>query len=210
MKRFRLGFLFLIMVPGLSVAHTLMHVCNSVFKSNLLVFGRYQNLDSRSFLQKTHRPKIYYVAGHLGLAKLTKYMNHHNLDGSDLSIALYYATEARSIPKMEYILAHGASVNGLTPGGDTAFDVAVQCNFVQGAEFLLKRSANPNLPHSGAGPFNFALANKNYKLASIILGSGYKMELDAKRCESTKWIAKKNADSIPPALLKEIVAAKCH
>jgi len=210
MIRIAMQFLFLAMLPGLCSADTIMHVCNSTFNSNMQLFSQYKNLDSNSFQQKTLRPKIYYIAGHSGLAALMEYLNRHNLDSADLNIGLYYATAARSIPKMKYLLSHGASVNGLTPGGDNALDMAVQCNFVKGAEFLLKRGANANWPPSGAGAFNFALANRNYELARLLLTSGYAIEIDAKRCDSTKWIAKKYAKSMPPDLLKEIVAAKCH
>jgi hypothetical protein len=90
----------------------------------------------------------------------------------------------------------------------TPMTMAAACDFADGVGFLLDKGINPNTGND-VGAFNAALANQDDAVERRIIGAGYRIEANYKRCTSSKYILNKNPASIPNDVTMAIQSAKC-
>jgi len=86
--------------------------------------------------------------------------------------------------------------------------MAAACDFADGVGFLLDKGVNPNAGND-TGAFNAALANQDDAVERRIIGAGYRIEANYKRCMSSKYILNKKPASIPNDVTTAIQSAKC-
>lgn len=92
--------------------------------------------------------------------------------------------------------------------GWSVMTYAASCNFDYGVYFLLRDNVDPN-KGPGIGPFNISMLYGNNSLASRLLDNGYDIQVNYKRCKSSKFIASHTDNKISRRIYAAVTAAKC-
>lgn len=95
-----------------------------------------------------------------------------------LSKKFFTAVDQNSIEEVKEILDKNQNlVNTIDESNRTALWISCQQNYVALAELLIARGAKINYYANGANPLAFACANKNTKLANLLIQFGAKAEI---------------------------------
>ena len=115
--------------------------------------------------------------------------------------ALHIVTSRRDLTWMQFLIAKGANVNARDAKGVTPLVLAVNGNFVEGAELLVTRGARlDDSNNSGETPLITAVHNRNIPVMRLLLKAG----ADPDRADNSGRTAKDYARLGGGNLLTEI------